>query len=154
MTTTTAPPVPVVRTSVGKKFAVAASGLIGLGYLIAHMMGNLKLFLGAEDLNHYGEWLRELLVRGLHLVPPIHPRHEPGTVMPQAHDLAGTQVGAIGLRLLQAQDPQVRRGHALRKPEMVAGDLRPQRPPCVVVNDEYVVHHDCIHVRTNDLVSV
>jgi succinate dehydrogenase / fumarate reductase cytochrome b subunit len=26
------------------------------------MLGNLKLYLGAEDINHYGEWLRDLLV--------------------------------------------------------------------------------------------
>ena len=31
------------------------------------MVGNLKMFLGPEDLDHYGEFLRELLV-------PILPR--------------------------------------------------------------------------------
>jgi len=32
-----------------------------------HAIGNLKMYLGAEDINHYGEFLRELLV-------PILPR--------------------------------------------------------------------------------
>ena len=31
------------------------------------MLGNLKMFLGADDINHYAEFLRELLV-------PIAPR--------------------------------------------------------------------------------
>lgn len=29
-------------------------------YLVAHMIGNLKIFLGAEDFNHYAEWLRTM----------------------------------------------------------------------------------------------
>lgn len=60
MTVTTAPPPSLVRTSVGKKILVAGSGIIGLGYLVAHMAGNLKIFMGAEDLNHYGEGLRDI----------------------------------------------------------------------------------------------
>ena len=27
-----------------------------------HALGNLKVYFGAEDFNHYGEWLREILV--------------------------------------------------------------------------------------------
>ena len=48
------------RTSVGKKVAVAVTGLIGIGFVFAHMVGNLKVFLGREEIDHYGEWLREL----------------------------------------------------------------------------------------------
>lgn len=48
------------RTSVGKKVAVAVTGLIGIGFVFAHMVGNLKVFLGREAIDHYGEWLREL----------------------------------------------------------------------------------------------
>lgn len=47
-------------TSVAKKSIVAVTGLLGVGYVVAHMAGNLKAFLGPEDINHYGEWLREL----------------------------------------------------------------------------------------------
>jgi succinate dehydrogenase / fumarate reductase cytochrome b subunit len=54
-------------TAVGKKYVMAITGIIGLGYVVAHMVGNLKMFLGAEDIDHYGEFLRELLV-------PILPR--------------------------------------------------------------------------------
>jgi succinate dehydrogenase / fumarate reductase, cytochrome b subunit len=45
----------------GKKYAMAITGIILFGYVLLHMLGNLKLFLGAESLNHYAEWLRELL---------------------------------------------------------------------------------------------
>ncbi len=49
-------------TAVGKKYAMALSGIALMGYVLAHMIGNLKMFLGPEDINHYGEFLRELLV--------------------------------------------------------------------------------------------
>lgn len=54
-------------TAVGKKYAMAISGIMMLGFVVAHMVGNLKMYLGAEDFNHYGHFLRELLV-------PILPR--------------------------------------------------------------------------------
>ena len=53
--------------AVGKKYAMALSGIALMGYVFAHMIGNLKMYLGPEDINHYGEFLRELLV-------PIAPR--------------------------------------------------------------------------------
>jgi succinate dehydrogenase / fumarate reductase cytochrome b subunit len=59
-------------TAVGKKYVMAITGIIGLGYVVAHMVGNLKMFLGKDpdgtySIDHYGEFLRELLV-------PILPR--------------------------------------------------------------------------------
>src|SRR5687767_8776214 len=50
------------RSAVGKKWVMAVTGIVLLGYIFFHALGNLKLYLGADDLNHYGEWLRELLV--------------------------------------------------------------------------------------------
>jgi succinate dehydrogenase / fumarate reductase cytochrome b subunit len=46
------------RSAVGKKYVMAASGVILMGYVFAHMVGNLKMYLGAEEMNHYGEFLR------------------------------------------------------------------------------------------------
>ena len=54
-------------TAVGKKYAMAISGLMLVGFVVVHMVGNLKMYLGEEDYNHYAEFLRELLV-------PILPR--------------------------------------------------------------------------------
>ena len=58
-------PVEFYRSAVGKKIVMAVTGIIGFGYVLAHMLGNLKMYLGAESLNHYGEWLRELAVPAL-----------------------------------------------------------------------------------------
>src|SRR3712207_4703869 len=48
------------RSDVGKKYVMAITGLILMGYVLIHMVGNLKIYLGAESLNAYSEWLREV----------------------------------------------------------------------------------------------
>ncbi|CAN5253562.1 succinate dehydrogenase cytochrome b subunit [soil metagenome] len=60
-------PLEFYRSAIGKKWVMAVTGIVLLGYVLAHMVGNLKAYLGPEDLDHYGEFLRELLV-------PILPR--------------------------------------------------------------------------------
>ncbi|HEX9257970.1 MAG TPA: hypothetical protein VF855_00435, partial [Acidimicrobiales bacterium] len=72
--TATAPPtkrkpfmLELYGSAVGKKYVMAVTGIIWMGFVLFHMVGNLKMYLGAEDLNHYAEFLRELLV-------PIVPR--------------------------------------------------------------------------------
>ena len=49
-------------TAVGKKYAMAITGIMLMGFVFVHMVGNLKMYLGADDFNHYAEFLRELLV--------------------------------------------------------------------------------------------
>ncbi len=54
-------------TAVGKKYVMAITGIIGIGYVVVHMIGNLKVYLGTDgtgvyEIDHYGEFLRELLV--------------------------------------------------------------------------------------------
>ncbi|TYP86753.1 succinate dehydrogenase subunit C [Blastococcus xanthinilyticus] len=44
--------------SVFKKAVMAVSGIILVLYLIAHMIGNLKAFSGAESFNSYSGWIR------------------------------------------------------------------------------------------------
>ncbi|MFJ2742814.1 succinate dehydrogenase cytochrome b subunit [Streptomyces sp. NPDC087440] len=46
--------------TVGKKTVMAVSGLIMLGYLVAHMIGNLKIFFGTDEFNGYAHWLRTM----------------------------------------------------------------------------------------------
>ena len=41
------------RSAVGKKWVMALSGIVLLGYVLAHMVGNLKVFLGETHLNEY-----------------------------------------------------------------------------------------------------
>jgi succinate dehydrogenase / fumarate reductase, cytochrome b subunit len=50
----------IYRSALGKKYAMAISGIILLSYVFLHMVGNLKIYFGAEDLNTYAHWLREL----------------------------------------------------------------------------------------------
>ena len=47
-------------TSIGKKLVVAVTGLIMYGFIIGHMLGNLKAFGGATALDQYAEMLREI----------------------------------------------------------------------------------------------
>ncbi|WP_435865888.1 succinate dehydrogenase [Streptomyces wedmorensis] len=52
--------------TLGKKTVMAVSGLIMLGYLVAHVAGNLKVFFGPEEFNAYGHWLRVMGAPVLH----------------------------------------------------------------------------------------
>jgi len=48
-------------TAVGKKYAMAISGVALMGFVLFHMIGNLKMYFGAADLNEYAEFLKKLL---------------------------------------------------------------------------------------------
>ncbi len=58
-------PLDLYQAAVGKKWAMAVTGVMLLGFVLIHMIGNLKVYLGPEDINHYGEWLREIAVPAL-----------------------------------------------------------------------------------------
>jgi succinate dehydrogenase cytochrome b subunit len=58
---TSGPPVVrFYRSAVGKKWVMAVTGVILLGFILAHMIGNLKLYLSKEEINLYGEALRNM----------------------------------------------------------------------------------------------
>lgn len=65
-------PVEFYRSAIGKKWIMAITGLGIIGFAIAHMLGNLKMFLppidGEPDIDVYGEALRSLF-------SPIVPEH-------------------------------------------------------------------------------
>ena len=52
--------VELYQTDVGKKYAMAITGIILLGFVVAHMIGNLHAFEGIHQLNEYGEGLRDV----------------------------------------------------------------------------------------------
>lgn len=60
------------QSAVGKKWVMALTGIGLIGFSLAHMMGNLKMFLppleGRADIDVYGEALRDLFT-------PILPEH-------------------------------------------------------------------------------
>ncbi len=52
-------PLELYRSALGKKYVMAITGVIMMIYVVLHMIGNLKLYLGAAELNTYAEWLRD-----------------------------------------------------------------------------------------------
>jgi len=54
------PAVALWSTMVGKKVVMAVSGIVLVGFVIAHMLGNLKIFLGAEAIDAYAVFLRTM----------------------------------------------------------------------------------------------
>lgn len=57
----------IYRSAVGLKALMAVSGIVLFGFVLVHMAGNLKMYLGPQAINHYAEWLREV---GAPLFPP------------------------------------------------------------------------------------
>jgi succinate dehydrogenase / fumarate reductase cytochrome b subunit len=47
-------------TMVGKKVVMAVTGIVLVGFVVAHMLGNLKIFLGAEAIDAYAAFLRTM----------------------------------------------------------------------------------------------
>ena len=56
------------RSTIGKKIIMAVTGLIGIGFVIGHMAGNLQAFVGRDKLNAYGALLHGPLAELLWLV--------------------------------------------------------------------------------------
>lgn len=50
----------IYRSSLGKKAVMAVTGLILFGFVLVHMVGNLKMYQGQAKFDHYAEALREL----------------------------------------------------------------------------------------------
>ena len=59
-------PLGLYQTAVGKKWVMAVTGIMLMGYVLVHMIGNLHIYEGPRQVNEYGEALRDL---GGHLLP-------------------------------------------------------------------------------------
>ena len=68
------------RTAVGKKWVMAITGVMLMGFVIAHLIGNLKVYLSKEEINLYGEALRDM----------------PGHLLPRSVLLWVLRIGLIG----------------------------------------------------------
>ncbi|HWJ97965.1 MAG TPA: succinate dehydrogenase cytochrome b subunit [Acidimicrobiales bacterium] len=60
-------PVELYRSALGKKYVMAITGIMLMGFVFFHMVGNLKMYMGPVHYDEYAEFLREILV-------PILPR--------------------------------------------------------------------------------
>jgi succinate dehydrogenase / fumarate reductase cytochrome b subunit len=59
------------NSQIGKKIVMAVTGLIGVGFVIGHMIGNLQMFQGPEKMNAYGHFLHHTVGELLWLVRAI-----------------------------------------------------------------------------------
>jgi succinate dehydrogenase / fumarate reductase, cytochrome b subunit len=48
------------HTQIGKKVVMAVTGVVLVLFIIAHMLGNLKIFTGPAEINAYSRFLREV----------------------------------------------------------------------------------------------
>lgn len=98
---------------------MAVTGLVLVGYLFAHMLGNLKVFLGAGAMNEYAAWLRRIgepvlpfgvflwiLRCGLFLAVVLH--------IVAAVQLTARDRRARRVRYVHGRRPSLRGGRALR----------------------------------------
>ncbi|MFM2032541.1 MAG: hypothetical protein RLZZ297_1306, partial [Chloroflexota bacterium] len=46
------------QSTIGKKAIMAVTGVVLYGFVIMHMVGNLKIFTGETHFNEYSEFLR------------------------------------------------------------------------------------------------
>jgi succinate dehydrogenase cytochrome b subunit len=53
-------PVAFYRSTVGKKWVMAVTGAALMLFVLVHLIGNLKLYLSKEEMNLYGEALRDM----------------------------------------------------------------------------------------------
>jgi succinate dehydrogenase / fumarate reductase cytochrome b subunit len=49
------------RSALGKKYVMAVTGIIFMFYVLMHMIGNLKMYIGQEEFDEYAEFLRHIL---------------------------------------------------------------------------------------------
>jgi succinate dehydrogenase / fumarate reductase, cytochrome b subunit len=88
----------IFQSSLGKKYIMAISGLLLFLFVIAHMLGNLQIFLGKEFINSYAHFLKsspELLWPGrigllvlaiLHIITAIQLARENRKARPAGYD--------------------------------------------------------------------
>ena len=50
--------------TVGLKIVMASTGILLVGFVLAHLLGNLQVYLGADAMNAYGRFLHEVLHGG------------------------------------------------------------------------------------------
>lgn len=102
------------RSTVGKKIIMAVTGLIGIGFVIAHMAGNLQVFVGADKINAYGAllhgplaevtWgLRAVLIVAvvLHVVMAMQLTHRARNARPIGYAHREPQVSTLASRTMR-----------------------------------------------------
>ncbi len=53
-------PAQIITTSIGKKILMAITGFVTIGFVTGHMLGNLQIFIGQDQINTYAAGLQSL----------------------------------------------------------------------------------------------
>ena len=100
------------QSSIGKKWIVALTGLVLVGFVFGHMIGNLQIFLGPEALNVYAERLQGLgellwVIRGflllmivVHIVTTVMLALENSQARPQKYAVKGNVAATLGSKTM------------------------------------------------------
>jgi succinate dehydrogenase / fumarate reductase cytochrome b subunit len=98
---------------VGKKVVMAATGLIGIGFVILHSLGNLLVFRGPEAINSYSHFLKStgellwtlrallLLAVILHVIAAIQLTRQSRAARPIGYTKRESQVATISSRTMR-----------------------------------------------------
>jgi succinate dehydrogenase / fumarate reductase cytochrome b subunit len=98
---------------VGKKVVMGATGLIGIGFVILHSLGNLLVFRGPEAINSYSHFLKStgellwtlrvllLLAVILHVIAAIQLTRQSRAARPIGYTKRETQVATISSRTMR-----------------------------------------------------
>lgn len=101
------------RSTIGKKVIMAATGLVLVGFVIVHMLGNLQVFVGPAKMNRYaaflqglGEllWLARLLLLAavvLHVVMAWQLTRIARRARPVAYEMRQPQVSSVASRTMR-----------------------------------------------------
>ena len=88
----------IFRSSIGKKYIMAVTGLLLFGFVVIHMLGNLQVFIGKTAINDYAEFLKSrpvflwtargglLIIALLHIVSAIQLSIENKAARPIAYE--------------------------------------------------------------------
>lgn len=92
----------MIRSSIGRKWIAAITGLLMIGFVVIHMVGNLQMFAGTPDkINHYAHLLKSMpavlwsfrlglvAATGLHIWATLSLARENRAAKPQGYAVAG-----------------------------------------------------------------
>lgn len=102
------------HSTIGKKVVMAATGIVGIGFLVAHVAGNLLVFRGAAALNQYSAFLhgpaaellwlmRAVLLAAvlLHVLAAVQLTHLSRAARPSDYATRVPQVSTLASRLMR-----------------------------------------------------
>ena len=101
------------RSTIGKKMVMAVTGIIMIGFVVGHVLGNLLVFRGPEKLNAYAAflrgtggalWMARLVLLAsviLHVVAAVQLTRLQRTARPTGYDRKEPQVSTFAARTIR-----------------------------------------------------